>query len=316
MKLDSIKDSTRCIVGELHQGSVLPGNRSEMWRSVFLENGADIKGGVFGDNLTVHGPGVSVLESSYLRGEIRIINDTSQPKGEVVFNSVVISQDSLYIEESEHVTRFCSDIYVNTVRLTNAIVYGNIYATNAFISNSIVLGGIYCRKILQIENSLVYTFDVNELIIKENVCLLSPFGIATQPFEIPFPVKALTFHNMIDDSRQAKGTGAISLDEQDVFELRSTMGTEGPLINKYLLSIVERVLNSTEIIEAFRKNKMVIEYLSLGSHLDREYSSQFAEFTRDTVEKSLWAVLRGEGHARKKTSRTPLKEIIERLYKS
>ena len=53
MQSDSIQDSTRYVVSDTHDGSVLPGTRIEMWRDVYLLSGANVVGGVWCGSLTV-----------------------------------------------------------------------------------------------------------------------------------------------------------------------------------------------------------------------------------------------------------------------
>jgi len=202
MQPDSIKDSTRYIVSTLHHGSILPGNRAEMWRSVFLESGANINGGIWGDNLTILGPDIFIDNSVFVRGYIQIKkNKKIIEKGkEVTFNSVVSTNDSIVIEDCDFRTRFTSDIYAKKINLNKAIVYGNLYCKSAQIKNSIVLGGIYCEGELRINNSIVFTFDADSVKIGKDVFLLSPYGISTKPIELE--KRAKNFKLVMDTKRR------------------------------------------------------------------------------------------------------------------
>jgi len=300
MKIDSIQDSTRYVVEDIHKGSIMPGNRAEMWRNIYLDSGAKILGGIWGGEIQISGGNVYIEDSIYIRGSINIKNENkeSSQKDEVEFGSVVVSPESLFMENNAPRTRFNSDIYIGQLSLNNAIIYGNIYASNASLENCIVLGGVYCRGKLEISNSIVFMFKTKTLRLNENVSLLAPYSISEEKFEIEHPVKALTFFNLLNDKNNNSG-GAISLDDDDIFRVKYNEAEVDDEDNKelnlppnvYILSIVERILNSTKIIEQFRKNKELIEFLAFGNNMLEEFSDKFKDFTRKDLEKSLWDII-------------------------
>jgi len=300
MKADSIQDSTRYIVADVHKGNIMPGNRSEMWRNIFLEPGARVIGGVWGGELQISGGNVYVDKSVYIRGSINIENESNAKSkkkinDEIEFGSVVVSPESLFIHKNAPRTRFNSDIYVGQLNLKNTIVYGNIYSSNAVLENCIVLGGVYCRGKLEITNSILFIFKTKSLKLNDNVSLLAPYSISEEQFEMEYPVKALTFYSLLNKSTNGS-SGIISLDEEDVFHVKyNEIETEEegyslpPKV--FLLSIVERILNSSNIIEQFRKNKELIEFLSYGNNIIDEYNENFRDLTRNDIEKNLWKLI-------------------------
>lgn len=310
---DNIKDYGRYVVKEIHHGSISPGKRDEMWRDIYLDRGAVVKGGVFGNNLTVLNPGIKVEQSVYVRNAIRIDLSSGEKSEMVVFNSNVVSPDSIIVEGSGARARFSTDIYVEKVNLNNTIVYGNIYCTSAILKNCIILGGVYCKNKLSVENSVLYTFDAEMLDIGENLSLLSPFGISRTPFELNYPVRALVFYNLLQGHTEK--SLAVVLNEDDVFGLSVTKKSDGGSVAKrYLLSIVERVLNTTEIIDSFKQNKKIIEFLALGSHLSKEYADQFSDIQKNDLEARLWQVIDQHIESSGEERLKDLREVLERLY--
>ncbi len=296
---DSIQDSTRYVVGTEHKGSIMPGNRAEMWRNIYLEPGASIIGGIWGDELFVSGPGIQVTQSVYARGSINISGSNKATlDGDVEFGSVVVSPDSIMIENVNFKTRFLSDIYAGRINLTNAIVYGNIYATSAKFENCIILGGVYCKGKLQLKNTMVFTFKTKQLVLKEDVSLLSPFAISEESFEMKHPVRAFTFYNIVKNKdKKTRESGIIQLDSDDIFHVKYSdkKDEENKIPERvYVISIAERILNSSKIIEQFRQNKLLIEFLSFGSHLTEEYQQQFISFQKEDIEKALWEIIESE----------------------
>jgi len=297
MKVDSIQDSTRYVVSEVHKGSIIPGNRAEMWRSIYLDKGANIIGGIWGGEMQISGGNVNISDSIYIRGAINIFNESKKKLkiDEIIeFNSVVSTPESLSIESNAPRTRFNSDLYVGQLVLKNAVVYGNIYASNARLENCIVLGGIYCKKKLELTNTIVFVFKTKSLKLNHNIYMLSPYSISEEEFDIEYPVKALTFFDLLDNNSTG---GTISLDENDIFKVKYSEheaedDSEDNLPSKvYILSIVERILNSSSIIEQFRKNKDLIEFLAFGNNLLEEFNEKFKDFTKNDLEESLWKLV-------------------------
>ncbi len=313
MNADNIKDTNRYIVNQLHYGNICPGNRSEMWRNIFLESGAHVKGSIFGNNLTVLNTGVVIENSVYVRGEIKIILSKGKKDDQITFESTVTTPDSLLVEGDQSVVHFNSDIYVNKLNLSNAIVYGNVYSNSAIIKNCVILGGIYCKKKLSLENSIIYTFDTNELEMKKNTSLLSPFGISKSAFTLDYPVRALTFFSLNEEVE--KESVLIELDQEDIFQLKINTHENGEndSSEKYILSVVERLLNITDIIEAFRYNKKVINFLSLGSHIDPNWSEEFSAFKKQEIESRLWSIINKNIKQNEKRKREKLSDIINKI---
>ena len=198
MTSDSIRDSTRYVVSDTHYGSIMPGNRMEMWRDVYLLRGADVHGGIWCGSLSVSGSGVNVSESVYCRGAASISRgDKPAPKdSNVTFASCFTSPDSLVADPADFKVRFLSDIYTGQLNISNTIVYGNIFANRVTIRDSIVLGGVFCTGTADISNSLVSTFNVGNANLGENVSIFFPFAVAKEHINLSSSVRVLTFYSL------------------------------------------------------------------------------------------------------------------------
>ena len=58
-----------------------------------------------------------------------------------------------------------------------------------------------------------------------------------------------------------------------------------------VLSVAERLLNTSEIIEHFKQNKRFIEFLSLNSHLSDVNKQSFTVNNKEELEVELWKIL-------------------------
>lgn len=316
---DSIQDSTRYIVSNVHHGSILPGNRMEMFRDVFLLTNAEIRGGIYSHNLLVEGSNITVDKSVFSAKSI-IIKEV-KPDIKLTgnrFNSTVVATDSILIENKVIKTKFKSDIYTNKLNISNTIVYGNIYSENAIIDNCIVLGGIFCSERLRISNSIYSTFRADSVNLGTNLYQLYPIALSRNQILMKNPIKAITFLNIYDSVSKNTDSGIIVLDQDDIFEVDehypSGNGSKNnnDINNKlYCLSIAERILNTEKIIEHFRFNKVFLESLALESHLRNVDKNSDLLHPSGELDNYLWSILSG---------RDPLSEIkgseeIETLFR-
>ena len=296
MNADSIQDSTRYVVGALHRGSILPGSRAEMWRDVYLENGADVQGGIWCGSLSVLGSDVSVSESVYSRGAVRIaVDDGAGLDGNAIeFGSCLTSSDSLIIANAPCKVRFRSDIYTDQLSISNAFVYGNVFANRAIIRDSVVLGGIFCRDQLTLERSLVSTFDTGRANVGEGTSLFFPGAIARDGINLTAPVRILTFYEL-DQQQDGFGGQAVLLDETDVIELNASSTLDGDEADGprllYCLSAVERVLDSAPVREHLAFNRQFLERLALRGHLVPGASDDRLGDPTSELEAALWNIL-------------------------
>ncbi len=293
MTPDSIQDSTRYVVGQLHYGNIMPGNRAEMMRDVYLNQGAHVTGGIYSNELNVSGSDIFVEGAVYCKRNIRITGDGNPSGKDITFGSTVVCPGTLLVPESATRTRFLSDIYTGMTNLKNVVVYGNVYASSATIEDSIILGGIYCRKHLKLKNCIFFTFRAGDCLIEEHTSILSPFGFAER-ITLGSTVNVLTFKCLFDRDEDQGKSGSIRLDSTDIYEidLQKKEGTqEGTGKKLQVLSVAERLLNTSEIIEQFKQNRNFIEFLALNSHLSEEDKASFIRNNREELEKDLWKII-------------------------
>jgi len=292
MSTDSIQDSTRYLVKEEHIGSIMPGNRAEMHRDIYLQSGALIKGGIYGNKLSINGGNITVEGSTYCKSNIKF-NFPGNINKDVVFQSTVVCPGTILIPPFNGKIRFLSDVYSGKINLKNCIVYGNVYATSATLEDSIILGGIYCKNQLKLKNSIVFTFRSNHSLIDDHVSILSPFGFSEQ-ISMNSNVNVLSFKSLFNSNETIQSSGKLKLDETDIYEIElekkdESDGSAGKKIQ--ILSVAERLLNTSEIIEHFKQNKKFIVFLSLNSHLIDEDKESFITNNKEELENGLWQII-------------------------
>ena len=293
MKTDSIQDSTRYLVGEKHLGSIMPGSRAEMLRDVYLQSGANVKGGIYCSELHIEGSDIIVDGAVYCKSNIIFDQLDKTPEKQIEFSSTIVCPGSILTPKSGAKIKFLSDIYSGKINFKNCIVYGNVYATSAALEDSIILGGIYCRNELKIKNSIVSTFRSNQCHILDHVSILSPFGFA-EKINLESNVNVLTFNNIFSTEEKVN-SGVLKLDETDIYEIeldKKEADSDSETKKIQVLSVAERLLNTTEIIKHFKQNRNFIEFLSLNSHLAEEEKKNFSKGMEKEIEEKLWKIIK------------------------
>lgn len=322
MKSDSIQDSTRYVVSNLHHGSILPGSRAEMQRDVFLLSNAEIKGGIWANDLLVRGENIKVEKSIFTKRSLTIDDDDKGKKVKPIdFQSSVVASESIVRNDSQTPLKFQSDIYTNKLNISNAFVMGNIYADQAIIKNSIVLGGIYCKNSLNIGNSMFSTFRTNKVILGNNLYMFFPVALSEEPIEVKDPIKSLTFLNLFQSIKKVENTGIILLDNDDVFKVdenylgKNESEDKNELENYvekdlYCLSLSERILNTNTLVEHLKFNKSFIEKIALSSHYKEETKTDVIDKPIEELEKILWDLL----NSKKKLNEISSTTTIDKMF--
>lgn len=313
MQLDSIQDSTRYVISGVHHGSVLPGNRLEMMRDVFLLPGADVRGGVWCNNLTVHGPDVQIAEAVYSRAGVTIDMDKDHTGGKaksVTFSSCLTCRGTLLVRPVSFRIRVLADLYIDRANLTNCVIYGNVYANEAVIRNSVVLGGVFARGRLEVSKSFLGTFRARRAVLGDGLSLFFPYAVAFEDIQISQPVRVLTFFTLYQQKRLGVGVGDQAFfSEEDIVELKTVK--DG--ITVKCLSLAERILDGHSVREHFSFNRRFLEYLSLGDNLDPEFKDAELDQPLSELEDILWKTLSlKKKPARKKG--VSIQELFERFF--
>jgi len=330
MPSDSVQDSTRYVVSDVHHGSVLPGERLEMSRDVYLRPGADVRGGVWSNRLEVAGPDVQVGESVYSQSEVTVSEaedlDTDEAD-DVTFGACLTTPDTVRVDTSAFKTRFLSDLYAEKINLSGSFVFGNVYAKRAVIRNSVIIGSVFCEGKVDLSNCFVHTFQAHRADVGEAVSIFAPFAIASEEINLDAPVSSLTFADAFGQDSESQseapdGLGEsrdgaeniVQLYQDDVFEIQSSpisASGDGSPATQNVLSMTERILDSRIVRERLQENKEILRRLSLRHHID---PSERGGDVVSELEEALWEKVRTQSleEAEERPS-SPLESLFERF---
>lgn len=250
-----------------------------MGRDVFLLPTADVRGGVWSNELSVTGPDVQVASSAYAQRSITIDeeDDAAEPSSlpPITFGGGLTSAESLLMDTRDVKTRVLSDVYTKRANINRAFIFGNVYADGAVIRNSVVLGGVFCKGAIDLSNSFVHTFQAHRATVGEGVSIFAPFALANDGITLNAPVRSMTFADVFADGLHENGNhgNVVHLDEDDLFEVDTAMKPaegDGAPRRQTVLSMTERILNSTLVQDRLQANKKLLRRLSLSRHIEGE----------------------------------------------
>ncbi len=253
--------------------AIIPQTSAQLKRSVVIEGNTDILGAVYGEKILIH-DGPCEFHRSVFGKEELVIDPTS--KNTIIFresagSNQVISSTSL----SGEVT-FCSDLNAKRVTLRNAFVGGCVYADEIQLDNSVVIGGAFASKKLEINHSIIGTFNSQEVVLEGRNYLIYPSAFSVEPIKASSDAELcnITLADLMDlykcDSEK-EHTGLISIDIRSNGQKANLKADDGTMLLVHSYSVAGKVLVSD--LQDFEKlqNHFIINAAALSSQLMRDY---------------------------------------------
>jgi hypothetical protein len=176
------------------EGSFYPSQQSEILRNVVLRSPLHIHGGVFAQNLTnvgggtITGPVLATAEITLSHPELG-----SPPlrflSGLNATLSIAITESGRPIEHTvvSHTNHASivvrGDVVSDSVKLDNALIFGNVRAREISLVNSVVVGSIFAEETLRIENSNFVALSGGRVIIKGYCGCWLPYATSLEPIQ-------------------------------------------------------------------------------------------------------------------------------------
>lgn len=177
--------------------SVTPSKSAELLRDVRLEDGFDIGGSLYAYNLDASGSGIC-RGSVFARREATLhpptvfdgnaVNDKPMSfqagiyAGQVITTEISSSKSTSPVETASHTPLIIrGDVTAPRVRLENAVVVGSVRADNAVIKDSIILGTALVKERLQIDNSVLISYNASQVELAGRNTIIFPYAISDTP---------------------------------------------------------------------------------------------------------------------------------------
>ncbi len=255
---------------EIYQGSVFPNNIQELKRDVKLFNNVDLQGSIYGNSIEFHSADIYVRDSVFAMKGINITGEKAD--GKLWINSPVSAKESILSDGAKNNrVRVTNNVSSNKINLKNAIVYGNVYGKDIILEDSIVLGGVYCNNKLELNNSIVGTFDTIHLVQNGVFGLINNFARISSKPEINFDIYSISLISFNGKSQNT--TFKISIDE--VFPFFEDEGED----KTYIISPTLRIFDIANFEQMLVENNQKLVYLTMldkaGNH--KEYEQKFKD---------------------------------------
>lgn len=172
---------------EVH-GSFLPSSKERLLTDVVLRAGFRIRGGLYGNNITVEGEGA--VDGPVMAKRDIVIRPPEIKDKSVVFKTGLSARLAISVKVPSTSTLnpvntagntpliIRGDVIAPTVLLENAVVVGNVYANDATIKDSVILGCPLVEGQLILRNTTALSFRAGSVQLHRSNSLLVPFGLA------------------------------------------------------------------------------------------------------------------------------------------
>lgn len=249
------------MVSSRHAGSIYPASRQELLRHVFVAAGAHVTGAVFGQRIAVEcdsridGPVFATMSLAFDvsgEGSIRLGSGAGGRR------SVIVEGDPL--APSSPKVLILGDVFGPRIRLSNAVVAGNVTGGEVYLDRCLVIGGVLSSGILDCGRSVAGWFWAKEAHLR-NLGLIVPFGCATHDIEVHNPVKCLGFRELsclggekLAADLAGVSTEAVELNQDDVERVEYIDPKTNESQTFKILSAQTRAWDLTDVSETARRN--------------------------------------------------------------
>jgi len=301
------------------KGSILPEKVSELARTITVQGNSTIEGAVYGHKIEIQQGGVDFQASVFAKVELYV---NSEAQGDVLFRKSVVSPSSVASRAQNCKLIFSSDINAKSVSLCNAFVAGSIYCDEAVLENCVVIGGVFATQKLDLNNSVVGTFNSPSVKASQNIRLLLPSAFSVEDISVT-PDTKFTNLSLADLGALFRGTeeqensGQISMDvSADSVKTVLSDGDFQKTLRSY--TVVGKVLAADLIDTDKLQNHFLLTAASLGPQLLKTYSlgldseGKEVELTIDKLRDFFFDILHGRKSAKEMDGKFSISDLAAR----
>jgi len=254
------------------KSSILPEKVDELDRNISVDENSIIEGAVYANKLEIKNGTSEFKGSVFTKLEVYI---TSEATGSVTFRKSVGSSGTITSRAFKCSPTFLSDINAQKVSLVNSFIAGSIYADEISLDNCVVIGGVFATQNLDINNSIVGTFNAPTVKISEQVMLLLPSAFSVEQINALFGAKMynLTLADLgalYKGTEQAKNSGKIEMSVQND-ELKTILADDEVQKTLRSYSVVGKVLAADLLDTDKFQNHFLLTAASLANQTLKSY---------------------------------------------
>jgi hypothetical protein len=293
---------------------------SELERDVIIKGDTIIEGAVYAKHFEIENGILEVQGAVFTNIELHVNTDA---KGSAIFRKAVGSAISIVSLAPSYRTIFQGDLNAKQVKLRNAFVSGSIFADEIFLENCVVIGGVFASLNLEINNSIIGTFNAPYAIISKVIHLLLPSAFTVEKINaIPgtklYNLSLADLGALFKGTEQSKNSGKIQMSMKED-ELKSVLRSEGTqqIIRSY--TVIGKVL-AADLLDLDKfKNHFLLAAASLGSQLLKTYDlgiesgNEGKPLTIENISNFFFDILLGKIDIQEMSGDFSMKEIVEKF---
>lgn len=267
-----INETDVLLQNNLVRGSILPQRIAELNRNIIFKGNNVVEGPVFGHRIEIQQGELEIQGAVFAQLELYV---NSEAQGLVEFKKSVGSSNSIVSRAANCRIIFDSDINAKSVSLHNAFVAGSIYADEISLDNCVVIGGVFATQNIELNNSIVGTFNTPQISISGIINLLLPSAFSIERINATANAKIYNLSladlgSLYRGVPQSPNSGRILIDTS-IDEVTSKLVDDE--IQKTIRSytVVGKVLAADLINTDKFQNHFLLTAASLGPQLLRTY---------------------------------------------
>lgn len=302
------------------KSSILPKVASELDRDIVVQGDTVIEGAVYARYFQIENGNLEIKGAVFTQIELHVNNDA---KGSATFHKAVGSTDSIVSLAPSYRIIFQADINAKQVKLRNAFVAGSIFGDEIILDDCIVIGGVFASINLEINNSIIGTFNSPLVRVSKALHLLLPSAFSVEKIiAIPgtemYNLSLADLGSLFKGKEQAKNSGKIRmLLEAD--ELKSVLRTETnqQIIRSY--SVIGKVLAADLLDMDKFNNHFLLTASSLGSQLLKTYELGIEDsgvaklLTVENIANFFFDILLGKIDIQEISGEFSMKDIVDKF---
>lgn len=315
-----VNDQRLLLKDNLVKSAILPRVSSELERDVVIQGDTTIEGAVYARYFQVEKGKLEVQGAVFTQIELHVNNDA---KGSALFHKAVGSTDSIVSLAPSFRAVFQADINAKQVKLRNAFVAGSIFADEIILEDCIVIGGVFASLNLEINNSIVGTFNSPLVRISKTIHLLLPSAFSVEKINlIPgtemYNLSLADLGSLFTAKEQAKNSGKIKM-SLEADELKSVLRSDETqqIIRSY--SVIGKVL-AADLLDLDKfNNHFLLTSASLGSQLLKIYdlgiesNENGKPLTIQNISEFFFDILNGKIDVQEMSGEFSMKDIVEKF---
>lgn len=315
-----VNDQRLLLNDNLVKSSILPRAASELERDVVIQGDTIIEGAVYAKYFEIQKGKLEVQGAVFTQIELHVNTDA---KGSATFRKAVGSADSIVSLAPSYRVIFQGDVNAKQVKLRNAFIAGSIFADEIVLEDCVVIGGVFASLNLEINNSIIGTFNAPLARISKVVHLLLPSAFTVEKINaIPgtemYNLSLADLGSLFKGTEQSKNSGKIKM-SMEADELKSVLRSEDTqqIIRSY--TVIGKVLAADLLdIDKFN-NHFLLTAASLGSQLLKTYDlgiesgSEGKILTIDNISNFFFDILLGKIDIQDMSGDFSMKDIVEKF---